>query len=45
MCKAKSILDVPDPDALPIDEHADHVESVGLLRPTMTLDPNLRRFR
>src|SRR3954464_274012 len=44
MCEAKSILDVSDSNALAIDEHANHVESVGLLRPTMPRDPNLGRL-
>lgn len=39
----KRVLDVADPDSLTLDQNADHVEPIGVVRPAMAGDPDARR--
>ena len=39
----KRVLDVADPDALALDQNADHVEPIGVVRPAMAGHPDARR--
>ena len=39
----KRVLDVADSDSLTLDQNADHVEPIGIVRPAVAGDPDARR--
>ena len=41
--EGKCVLDVADPNPSSLDEHANHVEAIGVVGPAMAIDPDPRR--